>query len=442
VSRCYVLIVATAMGLAGCNDATPIGPAPSGLGAPNKAIGQVTPARVQTFDDALLTIADREPTFAGAWIANGQLQVALTRPGASDAAIRSAILGAFPNSRAATAPMNVRWAQYSFRQLFDWGTHLAHAFEIPGVVSTDIDEVHNALTIGVSSDAVRPVVGKWLEQLGVPAAAIRTELQNIPVTLSGSLGGEVRQIIGGVHLDAPPTGKWCTLGFNTRIAGVASFVTNGHCSNSFGVPNDGTNYWQAYRSVPADLAGAEGVEAHLFSMATDSRCPAPTNLCKWSDFATGTYTVSMAPQQAMGYFARATTRTRFDSNLVINATNPALAIRNKVLFPFVGDTVDKIGARTGWTFGPVTASCKTETVNVDGQYYYFVCAHEANMGVNNGDSGSGIFVYGVAGDTASLAGQLFAGYLSNGSLYTMAVFAPLNNIQSEFGLVPATIWGN
>jgi hypothetical protein len=379
------------------------------------------------------------------WFARGQLHVAMTGASPGEAAVRSAITAVFANPRLPKAPIVFDHASYSFRQLSDWSSNLPNAFSIPGVVSTDIDEVHNTLTVGVTSASAGDQVTAYLENHGVPGNAIRTVQREPASTMSSSLGDEVRQIVGGVHMDLPTAGSWCTLGFNVEIDGEPAFATNGHCSNNWGTSGDGTDYWQAFRNVQADFAGAEGVESQIFTHSTDSRCPDTVYYCKWSDFSTGTYIDSMVPQQAMGYFARPTTRSRFDSNLVIDSLHPALAITNKYLFSFVGDTVNKIGARTGWTYGPVTQSCVTELVTdaYTGQSFNFVCVDEAAMGVNSGDSGSGVFLYDAVGDTASLAGQLFAGGGGmNGPDRTVTVFAPLNNIQSEFGLIPATIYGN
>ena len=68
--------------------------------------------------------------------------------------------------------------------------------------------------------------------------------------------------------------------------------------------------------------------------------------------------------------------------------------------------------------------------------HWFVCTHTVNARVGPGDSGSSVFVYSTAGDTASLAGQLFAAVGT-----TTFLFSPLNNLQAEFGLLPATVFG-
>ncbi|HEY5219378.1 MAG TPA: hypothetical protein VIJ16_06205 [Gemmatimonadaceae bacterium] len=438
MQRIPVLALAAATLSAACS--TPFTP-PTDSHA--RVAQQSSPARsIRTYDDALAEVAARQPAFAGLWFADGRLHVAMTDLAPGSAAARSAITAVFADPRLGTAPIVLDQVPYSFQKLAAWSANLPAAFSIPGVVSTNIDEVRDKLAVGVTSASAGVKVAAYLENFGVPAGAIRTFEREPAVLTSSSLGGEVREIIGGVHMDLPATGSWCTLGFNVEIDGEPAFATNGHCSNEWGTSGDGTDYWQAFRTVQSDYVGAEGVESQIFTNSTDSRCPDTEYYCKWSDFSTGTYTDSMASQQAMGYFARPTTRTRFDSNLVIDSLNPALAITNKVLFPVVGDTVDKIGARTGWTYGPVTSSCVTEFVSNGVQAYYFICSDEAAMGVNHGDSGSGVFVYGAVGDTASLAGQMFAGYNSNGHLLTVTIFSPLNNIQSEFGLIPATIYGN
>jgi hypothetical protein len=118
--------------------------------------------------------------------------------------------------------------------------------------------------------------------------------------------------------------------------------------------------------------------------------------------------------------------------------NFSIMITNEALFPFQGDTVDKVGRTTGWTYGQVTGTCQTGGVydSNSGKTYYLVCYHTANAGVGGGDSGSAVFYYDAVNGTATMTGQLFG---SSGS--TTFLFSPLNNMQSEFGNIVTTAYG-
>jgi hypothetical protein len=391
---------------------------------------------VRTIDDMFEDVARREPTFGGLYFDKGRLHVVLTDVGRDPEIVRTAIRGVFADARFSRAPIQVEPGRYSYSQLGAWGRQLPRAFGVPGVISIDVDEVRNRLAIGIRSDSVRSGVVGILAAAGVPTDALVFDLRE-PIHFADDLGGEVREIVGGVHIDLPAAGNWCTLGLNVSYSSQASFMTNGHCSTTFGSSNDGTPFWQAFRSVSADSVGSEGTEAALFASDHDARCPSSSAICKYSDADFIPYRSGMVSSQAMGYFARPTTRTRFDSNLVISSGTPTIPIDSKELFPFSGDTVDKVGARTGWTYGPVTSTCSTEAVTNGLSTYYFVCVHEANMGLGPGDSGSGVFVFESGTGYGTWAGQAFAGSTpgTNG-FYTYCIFAPLNNIHPSSARFP------
>ena len=385
-------------------------------------------------------MAEIEPTFGGLYFDRGTLHVVLTDVNRNPAVVRRAITMVFNDARLKTLPIHIEAGIYSFSQLAGWGRSLPKAFTVPGVVSIDIDEVRNRLAIGITSLESRAAAQAVLLGAGIPSAVLRFDVR--PANhLTQSLGGDVRNIVGGVHLDFAAGGAWCTLGLNVSYGGAASFMTNGHCSSSWGSSNDGTPFYQAFHTVSADSVGAEGTESALFGSGRDSRCPSSASICKYSDVDFVSYRSGMITSQSMGYFGRPTTRSRFDSNLVINSATPTIPITSKVLFPFAGDTVDKVGARTGWTYGPVTSTCTTEAAGNGVITYYFVCTHTANMAVGPGDSGSGVFSYDGSAN-GSWAGQVFAGYSPGvNGFYQYTLFAPLNNIQSEFGSILATIYG-
>lgn len=388
-----------------------------------------------TFDDRMAMIAQLQPAFGGLVFENGAMTVVTTRPELGVSALRSAITSVLGDARLRTMPMKARAGEYTFLQLYDWSKRLPAIFEVQGVLSFDIDEAKNRLRIGVEDEGVRQPLEKRLLELDIPLEAVVLEKTERAV-FAATLQDDFRSIIGGLHIDYPAS--YCTLGFNTIYNGQPAFATNGHCSNNWGVGNDQTPYWQNTRNVSTEYIGNEVAEARVFNNAVDSRCPTSANQCKWSDLSFGSYIPAFHNQQAYGHIARPTQRTQWGGSLTIAMPNFTIMITNEALFPFQGETVDKVGRTTGWTYGQVTATCQTTPVfdGNSGKTFYMVCHHNVNAGVGGGDSGSSVFYYDAANGTATMTGQLFgmAGP-------TTFLFSPLNNMQSEFGNIVTTAYG-
>lgn len=392
--------------------------------------------KMVTFDDRMAMIAQLQPAFGGLVFENGAMTVVTTRPELGVSALRTAITSVLGDPRLRTLPMKARAGEYTFLQLYDWSQRLPAIFEVQGVRSFDIDEGKNRLRIGVEDEGVRQPVEKRLLELGIPLEAVVLEKTEQAV-FTATLRDNFRNIIGGLHIDYPVS--YCTLGFNTIYNGQPAFATNGHCSNNWGVGNDQTPFWQNTRYDSAEYIGNEVAESRVFNNAVDPRCPTSANLCKWSDLSFGSYIPAYHNQQAYGHIARPTQRTQWGGgSLTIAMPNFTIMITNEALFPFTGETVDKVGRTTGWTYGQVTATCQTTSVYDfnSGKSYYMVCHHNVNAGVGGGDSGSAVFYYDAASGNATMTGQLFGGIGS-----TTFLFSPLNNMQSEFGNIITTAYG-
>jgi hypothetical protein len=90
----------------------------------------------------------------------------------------------------------------------------------------------------------------------------------------------------------------------------------------------------------------------------------------------------------------------------------------------VGQAVSKVGRTTGWTRGPVSATCVN--VNVNGSNITQLCQTLVSAGVGGGDSGSPAFR--GTGSNVTLLGILWGGSGSN-----LFVYSPMANIESELG---------
>jgi hypothetical protein len=113
-----------------------------------------------------------------------------------------------------------------------------------------------------------------------------------------------------------------------------------------------------------------------------------------------------------------TTLKPASSRFTINATASALE----------GQTVNKIGVTSGWTYGPITATCVT--LGVTGTTYGMLCQNIVRAGSDHGDSGSPVFSW-TSGNNVKLLGILWGGGTLNG--VQVFVYSPLENIEQELG---------
>lgn len=388
-----------------------------------------------TFDDLLAEVGRLEPAFGGISLTEGRLSVVMTDTARDLATLRAALGSILRDHRFETGPLDVRQGDYSFLQLYAWSLKLPAFFSIEGVFSIDIDEAQNRLKVGIRDDSVREAIETELAWVGIPSEAVIFEVRE-PAVFALSLREEVRMIIGGVQIDFPLANAPCTLGFNTIYNGQRVFATNGHCS-SWTVSGDGTPYWQPTRNLERFYVGNELVESRVIGNADDPRCPVGAQ-CKWSDLSLGAYIPAYETQQSYGHIARTIDRTRYGGSVTVDLSYPSIPIESENLFPLQGETVDKVGRTTGWTYGPVLSTCETTGIfdSLSGRTIYLVCHHTVDAGVNGGDSGSAVFTYNPTTKYGTMAGQLFG---RRGT--TVFLFSPLNNMQAEFGNLITTIYG-
>lgn len=417
---------------AACADVPgPAGPEPPMSAEPRADRTGGLAHRPVSLDERFAGVAEREPAFGGMYFdGQGRLNVVVTQPGRSEASLRSAITAVFDEPRFHTVEIVTRPGTYGFRRLEAWGRRLPRVAAAGGVLWTDIDEVGNRLGVGIENEAARPRVEAELTRLGIPHEVVTIRVVE-PARLMATLQDRVSSAIQGGGLKISYTSTlWCTLGWTAWYNGAYRFVTNGHCSNSWGYV-DPTPFYQPTFGNSSQYIGSETVESRLISSAEDPRCPTSAYACKWSDISMGTFAPGVSMQH--GYIHRTTQRTRLGGSLTVSGR---LTINDKTLGPLIGDVVDKIGARTGWTYGQVLQT--PQFLNVSG--YYFIIPNVVDAGVFGGDSGSAVFFWD-GGSNARLAGQVFGGQAYNGSVYTQFIMSNINNIQAELGNVASTIHG-
>ena len=310
-----------------------------------------------------------------------------------------------------SAALRVRRGDYDWATLERWqGQAGREALAMRGAVWVDADEAKNRVTIGVERGTPTAQVRAAVARLGVPSAALVVE-EVAPVTYAATLRDRVRPVVGGLQIIFP--GFLCTLGFNAVRSGQRSFITNSHCTNVQGGV-ESTPYWQPTEAMASAPIATE-VADPLYTIG--SGCPL-LRRCRRSDAARAAY--ADGTTSTLGRIARTT-----------GANNDSVTIQGNFTItgeggPVVGQTVHKVGRTTGWTRGPVTATCVH--VNVSGTNITQLCQTIVSAGVGSGDSGSPVFRRQGTGGSVTLLGILWGGSGSG-----TFVFSPLSNIEAELG---------
>jgi hypothetical protein len=405
-----LLIVAGVLAIAACQDA----PEPT---SPGSTIDPAALVTLQEPSGEQAMLARAVPGFGGLFLdESGTPTVYLTDLRQRETAER-ALAGVAREHGFAASALRVRQGEFTYQQLGGWFGHASsRVLALPGVVYADLDEARNRVTVGVQDAAAAGRTRTLLTQLGVPEDAVVIERAR-PIEYAATLRDRVRPVGGGLQINFS---NWlCTLGFNAVRNGVASYVTNSHCTDVQG-GTEGTRHYQHSGSRSNTLIGTEAADPAYF---TGGQCPAGRR-CRYSDSSRGAYAAGVS--QRLGRIARTTFRDRTAGSLTISSTNPSFTINNERANSLVGQTVNKIGRTTGWTFGKVVATCVA--TNVSETDITQLCQSFVNAGVGPGDSGSPVFNWSRTSSTVRLAGILW-GSSDNG----LFVFSPMSGIERELG---------
>jgi hypothetical protein len=400
--------LAGALALSACHDAT--GPGQAGPPSPAAVTAQQP-------EDEQAALARAVPGFGGLFLdPAGTPTVYLTDPGQRAAAVRALAPIAREHGFSASA-LRVRKGAFGYAQLAGWfGQASRTALAERGVVYADLDEASNQVTIGVESAEAGGRVQALIRRLGLPDAAVSIR-EARPVRPVATLRDRVRPVGGGLQINF---GNFlCTLGFNALRNGVASYITASHCTDVQGGV-ESTKHYQQDHFHANTLIGTEVADPTYF---TGGACPA-NRRCRYSDASRGRYASGVS--QTLGRIARTTSRGSLTGSLTISGTNPAFTVNGERANSLVGQTVNKIGRTTGWTFGKVVGTCVN--TNVSGSNITQLCQTFVNAGVDAGDSGSPVFNWTSGSSTVRLAGILWGG-----SGTTQFVFSPMSGIEKELG---------
>ena len=253
------------------------------------------PTQVKTMDDLFAEVGAKVPGFAGFFydeegIATTSMvdgEIGLDTPDGERA--KRALNEVFGENYVDGSDVRVVSAKYSFVQLKSWYDRFwTKVLAMPGVVSTDIDEVHNRLRIGIESWDAEKAPSSLIQEAGVPSDVAQFFLDELAgqdqcIQAPRSLTDPVCPRRGGLKILAYGSGKQCTLGFVVKRSNVTGFVTNSHCTDVQGGV-DGTLFYQPAKPTTnpsLDYLGQESVDPTYF---TGAPCPSGRS-CRFSDSA-------------------------------------------------------------------------------------------------------------------------------------------------------------
>lgn len=324
-------------------------------------------------------------------------------------------------------------ATYDFNELLTFKDRAHAAFAVKGVVYTDVDEASNRVRVAITKDASQAAVERVLANAGVPRSAVLFT-RSSPISRTTTLLNRIRPVPGAAQIeflapDIDPRFVFiCSIGFNARIPSRPDrqfFVTASHCSDIQG-GNQQTGYNQPeVKSNPAvDRIATEFKDPHYGNPG--GQCFEGFR-CRFSDALLARYSTSTSV--GFGKIARTTFMLNRLGSIQIDPQHPRWNIVTEFAFPFLGETAHKVGRSSGWTAGPVEATCVD--VGVSGTDIAQLCQDIVQAGVRAGDSGSGVFER-LGGSDIALTGILWGGG-TDGSGATIFVFSPMENIELELG---------
>lgn len=380
-----------------------------------------------------LAVAAAVPGFGGYFLDDqGAPTVYLTDPAQRPLAEQA--LAGFLADRGFTATdLQVRQGDYDYLQLHGWfeGSWAA-ALGVAGAVSADLDEGANRLRFGGGSASAVVGMAAAVAAAGVPAGAVIVETR-APIRQVVGLQDRVRPVHGGYQINffpspVSPLTLVCTVGFNVIDEGANSFITNSHCTNHQGGTETPTEYYQPLRGTPTNpdnFIATEVEDPHYDAVSCLEEQPGA--VCRFSDAARAEY----APGQPfdLGGIARAASENT--GTLEVDAANPSFRIRRETRRSVLGEIANKVGRTTGWSSGPVIATCISTIVLGTVPPIVQRCQDEVAANVDGGDSGSPVFRRQGHGPSVRLMGILWGG--SVGEDQVSFVFSPMANIRMELG---------
>lgn len=404
------------------------------------------PAQSGSLDVELMRLNFAVRSFAGIrWDEGGVLRVSLGDPSQAEAA-RPKVLEllariqtpGFSRERPPQIVFEPAKTPFTWFDLTAFKEQLRDVITLQGVTFLDADEVRGVVTIGIAAESARDAVEDFVKRAGVPAGAVQIVPFPAFVPLA-SLTDQFRPMPGGIQVKNDAgffhfigISEVCTLTAVGDRLGAAGFVTCSHCTRVQGGV-EGTNYYQN-GSVPLGIFGLDyvGHESADPPWTAGPGC-ATGKLCRASDSAFAVIDIGNQ-NGAAGVAARPTTLCTGTTpcTLAMPSASSALTFTGLAGPLLTGAFATKIGRTTGWTGGPVIATCAT--VPQAGTSFVTLCQTIVTGVVAAGDSGSPIIAVpagATAPTTGTLAGILWGGSQATATAPASFVFSPIAAVASE-----------
>ncbi|MEP6998875.1 MAG: hypothetical protein ABI969_00245 [bacterium] len=356
-------------------------------------------------EDRFVGLGQQEPSIGGFFINEDGALVLLvadsTKLVNARQAFEAARLGLALEAPYNTAPLIVRRAKYSFQQLSVWRDTVTDVVlgRVPGVVWDDLDERRNRVALGVLRGSEGPVMAA-IRDLGIPTEAVALVPARMPqemnsseekTTTSESIENQksslhpvavnaisIDSLAGGVLITR--SGGSCTLGFLAYISGSLRGLSASHCSTQKWT-RDSTVWSINNKRTMYESADPDAASCPLFQQ---SWC----HYERGSDVSANTFYTDSVPNFAFGRLVRPANRAYETAGTnIIDTLNPWLFITGQSAGTIDGQALNKIGQRTGWTYGNVNATC----FDLTRQYERHLCASKVHAWGRSGDSGGPVF---------------------------------------------------
>lgn len=321
----------------------------------------------------------------------------------------------------------VRQAQFSWAELYDWRLKARALLHLEELRSLGISVSRNRLLIGLAPGAAPDGVLERLPDLEVAAEAVEfKDAEHVPQL--ATLSDRLRPLTGGIQIDpgSDPAGE-CTAGFNVQWGSSRTMLTAAHCVYEMGSVMFPVHTWQPEYSATNNRIGVELVDPSFFTCTPEGETD-PSTRCRYSDAALIQYDDSVA--WSFGHIARTMWRGQWNGSKAINPDQARLWITDFYPFALQGDTLDKIGWRTGWTTGLVTDETCVDRSAIEsgnGRRYWLICQTAVKAGAGPGDSGSPVFYMDGYGRVI-LHGVLWGGWPDS-----LFFFSSMQGIELDFG---------
>ncbi len=154
-------------------------------------------------------------------------------------------------------------------------------------------------------------------------------------------------------------------------------------------------------------------------------CPKP---CRQSDAAYIRYDETISNNDIQfGRIARTNSRSPTSGSTTINGT---FLMTGETSSHLGGQELNKIGQRTGWTYGPITRTCVE--YNIENETRMYVCQYDVDAGANEGDSGSPVFSWSGSGSNVTLYGVLWG----RNNMSLDFIYSPIGSVNYELSTDP------